>query len=69
MIIVIGPQSGDVIYDSPPGNSKLYFTLSQKNPAVGRGGLVVERWSDNRLDSATVGSNLRQGMIYQLLSS
>ena len=28
-----------------------------------RGGLVVERWSDNRLDSATVGSNLRLGMI------
>ena len=34
-----------------------------------RGGLVVERWSDNRLDSATVGSNLRLGMIYQSLSS
>ena len=25
-----------------------------------RGGLVVEHWSDNRLDSATVGSNLRE---------
>ena len=34
-----------------------------------RGGLVVERWSDNRLDSASVGSNLHLGMIYQSLSS
>ena len=28
------------------------------NDVPSRGGLVVERWSDNRLDSATVGSNL-----------
>ena len=34
-----------------------------------RGGLVVERWSDNILDSATVCSNLRLGVIYQSLSS
>ena len=32
-----------------------YFTK-----APSRGGLVEERWSDNRLDSATVGSNLHQ---------
>ena len=32
-----------------------------------RGGLVVERWSDNILDSATVGSNARNDLCHQFL--
>ena len=34
--------------------------LINNERASSRGGLVVERWSDNRLHSATVGSNLHQ---------
>ena len=33
-----------------------------------RGGLELERWSDNRLHFASVGSNLRLSMVYQSLS-
>ena len=37
-----------------------FFNLKILNLVSIRGGLVVELWSDNRLHSATVGSNLHQ---------
>ena len=46
----------DVHYDS---NFLDVMVVVALYSAPSRGGLVVERWSDNRLDFVTVGSNLR----------
>ena len=35
------------------------------NPGPSRGGLEVERWSDNRTDPASVGLNPALGIVYR----